>query len=67
MLTESDCTGGRAAMQFDTASQNNRLKYISNIDINKIQSALQSLKEERTHMRSIYKMRLQGRKNLIRN
>ena len=47
---ESDCTGGRIAMQFDTASQNNRLKYISNIDINKTQSALQSLKEERSHI-----------------
>lgn len=37
-------------MQFDTTSQNNRLKYISNIDINKIQSALQSLKDERAHI-----------------
>ena len=38
------------AMQFDTASQNNRPIYISNIDINKIQSALQSLKKEREHI-----------------
>ena len=47
---ESDCTGGRTAMQFDTASQNNRLKYIFNIDITKTQSAMQSLKEERAHI-----------------
>ena len=46
----SDCTGGRTAMQFDTASQNNRSQYIPNMDVSKIQSALQSLKEERAHI-----------------
>lgn len=37
-------------MQFDTASQNNRSQYIPNMDVSKIQSALQSLKEERAHI-----------------
>ena len=58
----SDCTGGREMMQFDTASQN---KYrCKRMNITKIQSALQSLKEERAHIEEYLQNAAEKKKEL---